>query len=146
MAQDTSELSNPSHHWPFISPPAEFIIPDFTSPLSQLRLLVVGAFKDSDPSTLSQYTLGIMSSLQPILSRSPSPSLPTTFPRCALAPGTVSSCDLHLSTVLCLINAAASPGHNPDPAAPPPLGRRRGHTWPRQRGIQMKRCFFSVCW
>lgn len=53
--QDTLVLSNPSHHCPFISPPAEFIILDFVIPPSPLQLIVFCALKDRGPSILSQY-------------------------------------------------------------------------------------------
>ena len=51
----TSDLSNPSHRCPFISPPAEFIILDLIIPPSPLQLFVFCSFKDREPSILSQY-------------------------------------------------------------------------------------------
>lgn len=53
--RQTSDLSNPSHHCPFISPPAEFVFSDLIIPPSPLRLFVFCSFKDREPSILSQY-------------------------------------------------------------------------------------------
>lgn len=75
----TSDVSNPSHHCPFISPPAEFIILDLIIPPSPLQLFVFCSFADREPSILSQYPrhyvfpsiyvfLALSLSLSPLLS------------------------------------------------------------------------------
>lgn len=72
----SSDLSNPAHHCPFISPPAEFIILHLIIP-STRQLFVFCSFKDREPSILSQYPrhyvfpsiyLFLTHSLSPLLS------------------------------------------------------------------------------
>lgn len=47
--QYSAEPSKPSHHRPFISPPAEFIISDSIIPPSPLQLFVFRALRDPGP-------------------------------------------------------------------------------------------------
>lgn len=130
--QDTLVLSNPSHHCPFISPPAEFIILDFIIPPSPLQVIVFCALKDRGPSILSQYLRhyvfpSINFFLALPLSPYPLPSLAVHQPR-ALFPPVIYTFPRQYVLLIqrpALGTASLQGGRD-----------TRGHTWLRQRGIQ----------
>lgn len=114
----TSDLSNPSHRCPFISPPAEFIILDLIEPPSPHGLFVLCSLSNTGSHLLFHSTPGFVPSPRSVsFRRSLSFAFPSTFTQCALALGAAFSCDLYLSTAVCLINTASCPGRSPNPAS-----------------------------